>query len=116
MFRDWNGKRLDSISPELAIDIIADLHPEHLIKERRIITGVVSSQWDKKAEVHSVLSDIANTDKENSPLGLADAYHNYAAARQPRRVMSKTCFTLLARDLAKGCLYEGDMFNDSFWN
>lgn len=116
MFRDWNGKRLDSISPELAMDIVADLHPEHLIKERRIVAGVVSSQWDKRAEVQTVLSDFANTDKENSPLGLADAYHAYAAARQPRRVMSKTCFTMLARDLTKGCLYEGDMFNDSFWH
>lgn len=116
LFRDWNGKRLDSISPELAMDIIADLHPEHLIKERRIVTGVVSSQWNKRAEVHSVLSNIANADKDHSPLGLADAYHNYASARQPRRVMSKTCFTVLARDIAKGYICQGDMFHDSFWS
>jgi hypothetical protein len=117
LFRKWNRKRSDALSPELAMEILQEMFAESYVKEDRQVVNVVSNMWDKRESVseffYVTLPSMEGA--AGSPADIRSAYHTYSRVWRPDFIMGKTCFSAYAREVLGSHVDDDGMIEETFW-
>jgi len=115
LFKKWNKKKIATLPPELALELIQEFFPDNLIKEERTVIGVVSTLWNKKECIDTFFSTMCKRDAEQRPVNIASAYHIYSIELRPEFIMSKECFTTLTTDKLIEYIDNNGIIDETYW-